>query len=50
MRPVDDERTPVMKQDSAEFVGTYWLALDGCGCAVLFVGTWVYRFVGSEDS
>jgi aquaporin Z len=48
-----------MKKYGAEFFGTFWLVLGGCGSAVLaaafpglgigFLGAAVYRFVGAEE-
>ena len=37
-RPSAEDRAMLMKQCGAEFVGTFWLVLGGCGSAVLAAG------------
>lgn len=32
---IDDGREMLMKKYGAEFIGTFWLVLGGCGSAVL---------------
>jgi len=47
-----------MKKYGAEFIGTFWLVLGGCGSAVLAaafpnvgaaIGGVVYRFLGNAE-
>ena len=37
-----------MKRYGAEFIGTFWLVLGGCGSAVLAAA--IYRFIGGEEN
>jgi aquaporin Z len=38
MTDEEDSYMPIVKRSTAEFFGTFWLVLGGCGSAVLAAG------------